>query len=143
MVRLAVDGRPGYGLSTVEASRPGNTYSLATLAEIGGRFGTGDELYFVLGWDSLAQFPGWYAPERIIRLCRLVAVPRPGYPRPDVPAMEETLPGITERVVLLGEPHIDISASRIRERVAAGLPISDLVPAPVAAYIEQHRLYRR
>ena len=82
-------------------------------------------------------------PERIIRLCRLVAVPRPGYPRPDVPAMEETLPGITERVVLLGEPHIDISASRIRERVAAGLPISDLVPAPVAAYIEQHRLYRR
>jgi nicotinate-nucleotide adenylyltransferase len=143
MVRLAVDGRPGYGLSTVEASRPGNTYSLETLAEIGDQLGSGDELYFVLGWDSLAQFPGWYAPERIMRLCRLVAVPRPGYPRPDVSAMEEALPGITERVVLLDEPQIDLSASRIRERVAAGQPIGDLVPAAVAAYIEEHRLYRR
>lgn len=142
MVRLAVDGRPGYGMSTVEASRPGNSYSLETLTEIRHRLGEGDELYFVLGWDSLAQFPGWYAPERIIRLCRLVAVPRPGYPRPDVSAMEKALPGISARLVLLDEPHIDMSASQIRERVAAGQPISDLVPAAVAEYIEEHRLYR-
>ncbi len=142
MVRLAVDGRPGYGMSTVEASRPGNSYSLETLTEIRHRLGDDDELYFVLGWDSLAQFPGWYAPERIIRLCRLVAVPRPGYPRPDVSAMEKALPGISARLVLLDEPHIDMSASQIRERVAAGQPISDLVPAAVAEYIEEHRLYR-
>lgn len=142
MVRLAVDGRPGYGMSIVEASRPGNSYSLETLTEIRHRLGDDDELYFVLGWDSLAQFPGWYAPERIIRLCRLVAVPRPGYPRPDVSAMEKALPGISARLVLLDEPHIDVSASQIRERVTAGQPISDLVPAAVAEYIEEHRLYR-
>ena len=142
MVRLAVDGRPGYGLSTVEAYRSGDSYSLETLAEIRRSFGAGDELYFVLGWDSLAQFPGWYAPERIIRLCKLVAVRRPGYPRPDVSAMEKTLPGVSTRVMLLDEPHIEISASQVRERVAAGQPITDLVPAAVAEYIEEHGLYR-
>ncbi len=143
MVRRAVDGRAGYCLSTVEAHRPGNSYSLETLAEIWRRLGPGDELYFVLGWDSLAQFTQWYAPERIIRLCWLVAVPRPGYPRPDVSAMEKVVPGVSARVVLLDEPHVDVSASQIRELVAAGRPIADLVPAAVAEYIEANGLYLR
>ncbi len=142
MLHRAVDGRPGYGLSTVEAHRPGDTYSLETLAEIWHCLGAGDELYFVLGWDSLAQFSGWYAPERIIRLCKLVAVPRPGYPRPDVSALEKAVPGVSARVVLLDEPYVDISASQIRERVAAGLAIADLVPAAVAEYIAANGLYR-
>ncbi len=142
MVRRAVDGRPGYGLSAVEAHRRGDTYSLETLAEIWRRLGAGDELYFVLGWDSLAQFPGWYAPERIIRLCKLAAVPRPGYPRPDVSTLEKAVPGVSARVVLLDEPHVDISASQIRELVAAGRPIADLVPEAVAEYIEEQGLYR-
>jgi nicotinic acid mononucleotide adenylyltransferase len=45
-------------------------------------------------------------------------------------------------VVLLDEPHVDISASQIRERVAAGLSITDLVPAAVAEYIAANGLYR-
>jgi len=143
MVRRAINGRPGYGLSTAEAHRPGNTYSLETLAEIWRRLGAGDELYFVLGWDSLDQFPRWYAPERIIRLCRLVAVPRPGYSRPDVSALEKMVPGVSPRVVLFDEPHVDVSASQIREMVASGRPIDDLVPPVVAEYIEAHGLYLR
>lgn len=144
MVRLAVDGRQGYRLSTVEAHRSRDTYSVETLAEIRRHrhLADGDEVYFVLGWDSLEQFPGWNAPERIIQLCKLVAVPRPGYPRPDVSAMEKAVPGVSERVVLLDEPHVDISASQIRGLVAAGRPIADLVPAAVAEYIEEHGLYR-
>jgi len=144
MVRRAVDGRPGYRLSPVEAHRSGDTYSVETLAEIRyhRQLSDDDEVYFVLGWDSLAQFPGWYAPERIIQLCKLVAVPRPGYPRPDVSALEKAVPGVSAQVVLLDEPYVDISASRIRELVAAGRAITDLVPAAVAEYIEEHGLYR-
>ena len=144
MVRLAIEGWPGYRLSSIEAHRSRDTYSLETLTEIRRHrhLGEGDEVYFVLGWDSLAQFPGWYAPERIIRLCKLAAVPRPGYPRPDVSAMEKAVPGVSQRVVLLDEPHVDISASQIRGLVAAGRPIADLVPAAVAEYIEEHGLYR-
>ncbi len=144
MVRLAVEGWPGYHLSTIEAHRSRDTYSLETLIEIRRHrhLGEGDEVYFILGWDSLAQFPGWYAPERIIRLCKLAVVPRPGYPRPDVSAMEKAVPGASRRVVLLDEPHVDISASQIRGLVAAGRPIADLVPAAVAEYIEEHGLYR-
>jgi nicotinic acid mononucleotide adenylyltransferase len=33
------------------------------------------------------------------------------------------------------------SSTGIRERIEAGLPIGDAVPAPVVRYIEEHGLY--
>lgn len=142
MARRATAGHEGYSVSAVEAHRSRDTYSVETLSEIRRGLTDRDEVYFVLGWDSLEQFPGWHGPEEIIRLCKLVAVPRPGYPRPDVSALEKRVPGLRGRVVLLDAPHVDISASQIREMVAAGQPITELVPAAVADYIKEHGLYR-
>jgi hypothetical protein len=39
-------------------------------------------------------------------------------------------------------PAMDIASSDIRARIKAGRSIRYLVPAAVARYIEQHRLYR-
>ncbi|MCH8152217.1 MAG: nicotinate-nucleotide adenylyltransferase, partial [Planctomycetes bacterium] len=43
---------------------------------------------------------------------------------------------------ILQTPHIDISATDIRRRVAAAQSIRYLVPEPVRQYIEDHQLYR-
>ena len=102
-----------------------------------------DVIYFIMGWDSLEQFDEWREPDRIISMCILVAVPRPGWPRPDVQAMEEKLPGISGRVIFLDNPRVDISASVIREMVARGESIDRIVPEPVVDYIEEHKLYTR
>ena len=141
MVRLAIAGNAHCRLSTMEITRDGPSYTLDTLAEMWRRLGTGDEVFLILGWDSLSQLPQWHGPERIIRLCRLVAVPRPGAPRPDLAALERSLPGLSERVVLLDRPEVDISASDIRERVARGLSIAGMVPAAVEDYIRERGLY--
>ena len=74
-------------------------------------------------------------------MCRLVAVPRPGLPRPDLEALEASIPGLSQRVTLMDKPEIDISALAIRNRVARGLSIRHLVPEPVDEYIRQHKLY--
>jgi nicotinate-nucleotide adenylyltransferase len=74
-------------------------------------------------------------------MCRLVAVPRPGYSVPDLKKLEADIRGLSQRVILMDKPEIDISATEIRKRVARGLSISHLVPAPVGRYIQQHRLY--
>jgi len=141
MVRLAIADKPHLKLSTIEIERPGATYTVDTMAELQAQLGAENELFFILGWGSLAELPQWKEPSRLITLCHLAVVPRPGYPRPDLKALEALIPGLSQRVILLEKPEIDISASEIRDRVARGLSISHLVPEPVESYIKQQKLY--
>jgi nicotinate-nucleotide adenylyltransferase len=143
MVRLAVADKPYFKLSTMEIERAGPTYTVDTIAELQTQLSAGDEIFFILGWDNLTQFPHWHQPAKLIKMCRLVAVPRVDYPPPDLASLDVALAGLSQRVILLNEPHIDISASEIRRRVAQGLSIHHLVPEPVERYIKQHRLYVR
>jgi nicotinate-nucleotide adenylyltransferase len=141
MVRLALAGKPYFKLSTMEIERTGPTYTVDTIVELKAQLRAGDELVFILGWDSLAKLPQWRQLSRLITMCRLVVVPRPGYLLPDLKALEASIPGLSQRVTLLDKPEIDISASAIRNRVARGLSIRHLVPEPVDEYIRQHKLY--
>ncbi|MCD6300000.1 MAG: nicotinate-nucleotide adenylyltransferase [Dehalococcoidales bacterium] len=141
MVRLAIAGKPGFKLSTMEIERAGPTYTVDTIAQLQVQFGAETELFFILGWDNLNELPQWREPSRLVKLCHLVAVPRPGYPLPDLNSLEAVIPGLTSSTIILDTPEIDISASEIRNRVAQGLSISHLVPKPVDNYIREHRLY--
>jgi nicotinate-nucleotide adenylyltransferase len=141
MVRLGIAGNPRLKLSTIEIERPGPSYTIDTIAQLQSQLGAGDEIFFILGWDNLSQLPQWHEPRRLIEMCRLVAVPRVDFPLPDLPALEKSLPGITERVILFDRPRIDINASEIRRRAAQGLSISDFVPKAVESYIKEHGLY--
>ena len=141
MVRLAIADKAYCKLSTMEIERAGPTYTVDTIAELKAQLRARDELFFILGWDNLAQLSQWREPSRLIKMCRLVVVPRPDYPLPDLKALEVSIPGLSQRVMLMDKPEIDISASAIRDRVAQGLSIHHLVPEPVDEYIRQHKLY--
>lgn len=141
MVRLAIANKPWFKLSTIEIGRAGPSYTVDTLTELQAQLSVEDYIFFILGWDSLAQFPQWKEPSSIINICHLVAVPRPGYSLPDLDSLESVIPGLSENIIILDKPEIDISASEVRERVARDLPINQLVPEAVEKYIKQNRLY--
>jgi len=143
MVHLAIANEPCFKLSTVEIDRAGPSYTVDTIAELQAQVGSGDELFFILGWDSLAKLPQWREPSRLIKMCHLVAVSRPGYPCPALNSLEAVIPGLSQRLILLDKPEVDIDATEIRKRVAQGLSIRHLVPEPVDGYIRQHKLYLR
>ena len=71
-----------------------------------------------------------------------MVVPRPGCPLPDLESLEKAIPGLSQRLILLDKPEVDIDATEIRSRAARGLPISHLVPESVDEYIKQNKLYR-
>ena len=142
MLQLAIEGKPVFRLSTLEIERPGPTYTVDTMVRLRDFLEKGDELYFILSWGTLAQMPQWKEPARLSEMCRLVAVPRPGLSSPDLRSLDEIIPGLSRRVILLDKPLIDISATEIRRRVARGMDIGQLVPAAVARYIKEQGLYR-
>ena len=141
MVLLAIAGYPYFKLSTIEIDRPGISYTVDTISGLHSKLGGEDELYFIIGCDSVNQLPRWKDPSRIIEMCRLVAVPRPGCSFDDTDALDRVIPGLSRKLILLDKPEIDISATEIRTRVARGLSISHLVPEAVEEYIKKHRLY--
>jgi nicotinate-nucleotide adenylyltransferase len=142
MLELAVAGNPAFRLSGIEIDRAGISYTVDTIAALKQSLGNGSELYFITGLDSLVTLPQWKEPGRIIRMCRLVTVRRPGYEVPDIDKLEKDIPGISESLIILDDPAPDVSATDIRKRVAAGLSISHLVPIPVEQYIREKGLYK-
>jgi nicotinate-nucleotide adenylyltransferase len=141
MLRLALDDTPNFSVSEIEIQRPGPTYTIDTLNTLKEQLNAEDELFFIVGQDSLMQLPQWHEVTDLIELCYFVAAPRPGVKKPDLKALEAEIPGVTQRVMLMKQPQIDISATDIRERVTRGLSVRHLVPEPVNRYIKENRLY--
>lgn len=140
MVKLAVAGNPYFTVSRVDIDRFGPCYTVDTIELLRAELGPDVELYFILGSDSLADVATWHKPERLIRLCRLAVVERPGY-RVDMEELEHMLPGITSRVHFINSPQLAISSTDIQRRVRQGLPIKYQVPEAVEDYIYEHGLY--
>ncbi|MEO5633473.1 MAG: nicotinate-nucleotide adenylyltransferase, partial [Gaiella sp.] len=92
------------------------------------------------GADELAAFPTWTRPERVLELARIGAATRPGTDRDDLERVVASL-ARPERIELFPITPLPISSSEIRERVAAGFPIDDLVPATVVEAIDRLGLY--
>lgn len=141
MVRLAIAANPHFIVSTVDLDRAGPSYTEDTLDDLRRDLGEGVNLYFIVGVDALAEFPTWRHPERIVQMCHLVAVKRPGSLDVNVEPLERSMPGIANRIISLDNPLIDISSTDVRQRVAAGQPITNLVPTAVERYIVEHTLY--
>jgi len=141
MLKLAIADNSHFEVSTIEIDRLGPSYAVDTMAALNEQLTTKASLFFLMGWDSLAELPLWKEPDRLLQLCRIVAFPRPGYERSDLATFEASIPGIAQNLVWLEVTPVDISSTDIRRRMAKGLPIGHLVPAGVDRYIKEHRLY--
>ncbi|MBL8116009.1 MAG: nicotinate-nucleotide adenylyltransferase [Anaerolineae bacterium] len=139
MLQLAVDGNPRFSISRVDADRPGPHYSVDMIRLIQAE-NPGDELYFLMGGDSLNNLPQWYQPDVLIKLCKLAVMARAG--STTLPDMHTTvLPELAERLIILDTPMIEISSTQITERLALGKSVRYLVPDSVLAYIQSCHLY--
>ena len=139
MVQLAIASNPHFVLSRVDLDRPGPHYSVDMVARLRRALGPG-EVFFIVGMDSLMQLPTWHEPERLIGLCYIVGVNRPGYTY-DLAPLERAVPGIASHIRIVEAPQLEISSHELQERVRRGLPIKYQVPEPVEEYILQHKLY--
>jgi len=143
MIALALQSRPYFKTSTIEIEHQGPSYSVNSIAELKTQAVEPTDWYFILGWDNLSKIPQWREPAKLIEMCFLAAVPRPGYERPNMKKLEAALPGIAKKVILMDKPRLEISATDIRNKAAQGLPISGLVPEAVEKYIKENGLYRK
>jgi len=135
MLRLAIEGEPRFVLERCELQRPGPSYTLDTVRTLQARE-PGATWFLVIGQDQFAGLHTWVGFEQLLTRVTLAVAQRP-----DATLAADARVRAAPQVAL-ALPPMDISATDIRRRVAAGLDISTLVPPAVALYIHQHRLYR-
>ncbi len=143
MVRLATADETRYQVSDIEANRPGPTYSVDTLEELSATLGAGTDLFFILGLDVLGQLDQWKDPERLLGLCRLLVLDRPGEQDFSWPDFYRWVPQAEGRVQGIDAPLVDVSATELRGRAAAGESLAGQTPGAVAVYIGQQSLYQQ
>lgn len=133
LVEAACSDDPLLQASDLELHRDGPTFTAETLEQVSADY-PGAELWFILGADQLAGFAGWSRPERILELARLGVAMRPGS---DARAAGQVARGIAEgRLDLIEMPEVPVSSTAVRERLARGESIRDVVPGPVADLLE-------
>ncbi|NOX20334.1 MAG: nicotinate-nucleotide adenylyltransferase [Nitrospirae bacterium] len=156
MVRMAIESNPFFELSDIECKRQGISYTLHTLKELR-QIWHGTELVFIMGIDSFLELPLWYKPEEIVELTDFAIMNRPphsiteiyGSPYLKTTEMDDSDGIITlelvsgRKVFLLEVQGLDISASRIRQKVRNGESIKYLLPESVELYIISKGLYKR
>jgi nicotinate-nucleotide adenylyltransferase len=142
MTRLAIAGDPKLELSPLEMERPGPSYTVDSVEELRHLY-AGDALYLLMAADSLAQIDTWREPDRLLSMIEWAVGPRPGSPLPARAALRQRFGRAAGRIHLLDGPSLDVSASEIRRRVAAGRTIRYLVPVAVERHIAERGLYRQ
>ena len=100
-----------------------------------------EDAVFILGADELVGFERWKAPQRVLELVELAVAVRPGVSRDELRAVRDRL-AASDRIIEFEMTPVDVSSSQIRELVARGEPIDELVPPAVAAAIRRFGLYR-
>lgn len=141
MCRLAFAEMDGVYVSDMEILRGGKSYTVDTLRELSGE---DRRLFFLCGTDMVLTLDAWREPQEIFRLCYPVYIRRETDPSLDgllvkkISEYYEKYGKIVRRIVT--EP-LAISSSQVRERIRAGQPVGDLIPAAVADYISGKHLY--
>ena len=141
MTKLAIKSNSYFYLSSIEVDRKETTYTIDTIKELKNIYKE-DELYFVIGGDSLFEIEKWKDFNELINLCKFVVLQRPGRTKEK---MDEKILELREAYKLelekIYSPLIDISSTEIRQRVKNNLSIKYLVPESVEDYITNNRLY--
>lgn len=155
MLRLALQDVPGLALDLRELGREGRSWTVDTLRELRRETGGERPVALLVGADSFAGLPAWKEWEALFGLAHFVVASRHAAPLAgDMAApLEAALAGrivasphalrqsAAGQVWFLRQPLHPHSASDIRARIGSGRPWRHLLPAAVAAYIQDHGLY--
>lgn len=137
MLELACRDKPMLSINTLELTRQGATYTIETLESLP------DTAHYVwiLGTDQLANFCSWHRWQDILSRAQLAVAQRPGTSSSPPTALAQTLEQNGQTLLLIPFEPSPISATAIRQKLAKGDTVDDMLDPLVLDYIRAHNLY--
>ena len=141
MTMLATLDNPHFRISRIEIDRDTSSHTVDTLREMRHWYPPRSvEFFFITGLDAVLEITAWKEPLEMPKLCKIVAVSRPGFNPGGLKNLPEE---IRANLIHLEIPLLAISSTEIRRRVSNGQSIRYLAPWLVEQYIYKNNLYFR
>jgi len=138
MLRFAIQNNPSLEVSDIEIKREGVSYSIDTILELRRKLNlTSQELFTIIGADSILDFHKWHRPMDILNSSQVVVYKRMDY---DLSNLRKDY---SERILVVDNPIIEISSTLVRELIRKDYSIKYLVPPSVETYIHINELYKK
>lgn len=136
MVEIAIADNPNFEISDIEMHGDGHIYTVDTIRRLKEK-DPENEYHFILGSDSLYDLHKWKDCGELMKLCRFIAIGRPGFKTSDTEIPE----GYRDRIEILNTLEMPVESTNIRKRVSEGENIKYLVCCEVEKYIYEKKLY--
>lgn len=142
MVKMAISDNPYFTCSRIEIDKPEGTYTYNTIQELKVMY-PGDELYLILGGDSIIGIDTWYRAKDLLTSCTILAAVRED---DDLAALDKKKNELNKiynaDIRLLKFNRIDISATEIRQRIRSGRSVRYMLPDEVIEFLCIKGLYK-
>lgn len=141
MVELAVKSNPFFEISLCEINRKGKSYTVDTIEEFRKLY-PNEELFFIIGGDTLYNLTSWMKPERLFKITNFILIGRKGLDEEkNLAKIEELRDKYDANILYMDGPIIEISSTDIRNNIRKKRSIKYLVPEEVDLYIIDNKLY--
>ncbi len=145
MISLAIAEQKIFEVSDCELKKPAPSYTLETVRQFQDEYGSETLIHWLVGADSVDDLTYWYQIVELIDACIITTMYRAGCKAPNFAKFEplwgpQRIEKLRQNVIQT--PLIDISSTEIRDRLAAGRDVTDMLTPSVADYIRKHGLYQ-
>ncbi|MBX9692414.1 MAG: nicotinate-nucleotide adenylyltransferase [Cyanobacteria bacterium] len=149
LVAAAIAENSAFEASSIELERDGPSYSVETVEAIRKQTGVATKLNLIIGGDNLSTLHTWHRVGDLVKLCRILVVPRLRYAQegdglkvvgdePLAPVRQEYPEA---EICPVDFPGIAISGSKVRERIRQGKTVLYMVPRCVNEIIVANGFY--
>ena len=139
MVELAVKDYPFLDVSAIEYTRNKPSYSYDTIVQLYEILKPKEKINFIIGTDAFIYLPSWYKTDELKKLVNFILFKREEN-FDETPYLKLKEQGYN--YTLTDKTFVNISSSEIREKIAQGIDICDIVPLSVAKYIKENNVYK-
>ena len=153
MLEQATASEPSLVINRIELDAQRESYTLFTLQELRAQLGPDTALILVVGMDAFQGLESWKGWEELLDYAHLLVLKRPGYQphfsdrlhdlyqQRSVPLLEELRQSPAGKICLFEQTPLEVSATQVRQLIAAGASPRYLIPDAVWDYIQEKELY--
>lgn len=142
IIELSIKDNPHFVLDTREIDSEQISYTYITLSQMKAD-NPEDELYFILGADSLKTIKNWRNPQIIFDNATILAAVRDNDDISDLKAYASEIKSLFNgKVEYIITPAFDVSSTDIRKRIAAGESVKYMLSDAAIEYINNNNLYK-